>query len=90
MTIQLSCPDCGNLLLESVEKMHVHYECRLTRKENGELDVEYTGERRDFDETAEQTGDYWCRVCDKEFPEDELEETPIEDSDDTLEEDILL
>lgn len=74
MTAFLGCPRCRRTALESVEKMDVHFVVTVTRQGHTEINVEYDESEpsRDFPDTAEATGAYWCTYCDMELDEDEL------------------
>lgn len=48
--------------------MTTHYMLRSVRRNaDNALEYEYTGEYRDFGETAEPTGRAWCVECEHEF-----------------------
>ncbi len=69
------CPHCGNDNLWSDEPASIMYTVRFTRDEDGEVQMEYTGDGYEAqDEGAVYVGDIWCRSCGSQLTEDQLVE----------------
>lgn len=74
MATPLGCPTClRSDKIETVEEMTVHFEItELVLDDDGDVSYEYTGEHRDFVETADHTGLFHCGHCDKDLRQSEL------------------
>ena len=77
---ELACPHCGDSEnLWSDEPASIMYTVRLSRTEDGSIEVEHTGMGYEpQDEGTEYVGDIWCRTCGTQLAEDQLTETTEE------------